>query len=89
MTSVRETGVFVTVTVACLLALHFCQGCARSQNAAINVWYAAELDRCIERGKQARSVEVYEACARSVDMRTCNQYGARCEAFMDGGASAH
>jgi hypothetical protein len=90
MSDVKETAALILFLLGIAAIVAHCVGCApmgeRAQNVAINVWYAGELDRCIEIGKRSRSVEVYEACARTVDIKTCNLYGARCDVVLDGGA---
>lgn len=75
------------------LIAHACTGCtpAQQQSAAHAMTvaeYTAELDRCIQLGKVNDSLRVYQACARSVDLRLCNERGLMCSTFTDGGADA-
>jgi len=72
-----------------LPVLAACSGCkdplapANVENAAAVAQYEALLQVCRDHGKEAKSYEVYEACAQDVDHTLCVQTGARC---VDGGA---
>lgn len=53
------------------------------ENAAAVTQYEVLLTDCRKRGKEAKSYEVYEACADALDHQLCVESRVRC---VDGGA---
>ncbi len=49
------------------------------ENAAAVAQYKSLLAECRQRGKEARSYEVYAACADAVDEELCRRHSVRCE----------
>lgn len=88
----KELAAIVLAFVGCMAALHFCAGCTppeqqviteNVENAAAVAQYKALLAECRERGRAARSMAVYDACADQLDAELCRTSALRC---TDGGA---
>lgn len=86
LAQMREIVAFVLAIAGMILALSMLNGCAAAPVAdktATLAEYERALEHCRVQGKTAGFYAVYEACAKSVDRRLCNERGLRCVGVSD------